>query len=145
MFRLTSELIQERLIPNMVAAGGFVSFEGRVRNENDGQPVVRLEYEAFDSLAVAEGDRIIVEAMALFPILAAECVHRTGLLEVGETAVRIEVAAAHRGPAFDACEFLIDEIKRRIPIWKKEHYLDGTSDWINCRQSDVTASEVKSG
>ncbi|MGE3891947.1 MAG: molybdenum cofactor biosynthesis protein MoaE [Steroidobacteraceae bacterium] len=117
---------------NHPTAGGFVSFEGWVRNHNDGQAVIRLEYEAFAELAVKEGQCIIDEALQRFAITGASCVHRVGLLEIGDMAVWVGVAAAHRGAAFDACRYIIDEAKQRVPIWKKEHYASGDSGWINC-------------
>ena len=113
-------------------AGAIVEFEGRVRDHNEGRRVLRLEYEAFDTLAAREGERILSEAREKFDVLSAGCVHRTGLLELGEVAVWVGVAAAHRGPAFEACRYIIDEIKTRVPIWKKEHYAEGASGWINC-------------
>ncbi len=114
------------------SAGGYVTFEGWVRNHNEGLPVQRLEYEAFTELAVKEGQRIVDEALQKFAITGAACVHRVGLLEIGDMAVWVGVAAAHRGAAFDACRYIIDEVKQRVPIWKKEHYLSGDSGWINC-------------
>ncbi len=116
------------------AAGGFVAFEGWVRNENEGQEVLRLEYEVYAPLAVKEGAKIIEEAMAKFPILRADCVHREGLLEIGECAVWVGVVSAHRDEAFAACRYIIDEIKLRLPVWKKEHYVNGDSGWVNCER-----------
>jgi molybdopterin synthase catalytic subunit len=113
-------------------AGGFVAFEGWVRNHNDGQAVQRLEYEAFAELAEKEGQKIVDEAMKQFAIVRVACVHRVGLLEIGDMAVWVGVSAAHRGAAFDACRYIIDEVKQRVPIWKKEHYANGDSGWINC-------------
>lgn len=114
------------------SAGAVVTFEGRVRNHNEGQRVVRLEYEAFIELASKEGQRIIDEALKHHTIVTAHCVHRTGLLEIGEVAVWIGVSAGHRGAAFDACRYIIDQLKQRVPIWKKEHYDSGNSGWIHC-------------
>lgn len=115
-------------------AGGFVSFEGWIRNENEGHRVLRLEYEAYDLLAVREGEKVIAEARHRFPLLHAHCVHRTGLLEIGECAVWVGVSAAHRDEAFLACRYIIDQVKIRLPIWKKEHYVDGHSGWVNCER-----------
>ena len=117
---------------NHAAAGGCVNFEGKVRNHNEGLAVLKLEYEAFAELATKEGQRIIEEALQKFAIISAVCVHRVGLLEIGDMAVWVGVAAAHRGAAFDACRYIIDEVKQRVPIWKKEHYASGDSGWINC-------------
>lgn len=114
------------------AAGAYVAFEGIVRNHNDGRAVLRLEYEAYPALAQREGDAIAREAAERFDILGAACVHRTGPLEIGGMAVWVGVIAAHRGEAFDACRYIIDEVKRRVPIWKREFYADGTIEWVNC-------------
>ena len=116
------------------ASGAYCGFEGWVRNLNDGQQVQRLEYEAYDPLAVSEGEKILAEAMQKFPHLHAHCVHRTGLLEIGECAVWVGVSAPHRDEAFQACRYIIDEVKGRLPIWKKEHYVDGNSGWVNCER-----------
>jgi molybdopterin synthase catalytic subunit len=113
-------------------AGACVTFEGWVRNRNDGQPVASLEYEAYPPLAEKEGARIVAEAREKFSILAAHCVHRSGHLALGELAVWVGVTAEHRGAAFDACRYIIDEAKARVPIWKKEHYASGATAWINC-------------
>jgi molybdopterin synthase catalytic subunit len=112
--------------------GGFVSFEGWIRDHNEGQAVERLEYEVYRPLAEKEGARIIAEALERFAISHALCIHREGLLELGDIAVVVCVSAAHRGPAFDACRYIIDEVKTRLPIWKKEHYVNGVSEWVNC-------------
>ena len=115
-------------------AGGHVSFEGWVRDRNEGQEVIRLEYEAFQTLALNEGGRILDEALRRHPIKHALCVHRLGSLDVGDMAVWVGVSAVHRGEAFDACRFIIDEVKHRVPIWKKEHYRGGDSGWVNCER-----------
>ena len=113
-----------------LAAGGIVVFEGVVRDHSAGRPVVSLEYEAYPALAVREGERILAEARGRFAVEAAVAVHRTGHLALGETAVWVGVAAAHRGAAFDACRYVIDELKARVPIWKREHYADGPAEWV---------------
>ena len=116
------------------AAGGFCVFEGWVRNENEGHEVERLEYEAYDPLVLAEGQKVIDEARERFGFLDACCVHRVGLLEIGDCAVWIGVASAHRDEAFKACRYIIDQIKVRLPIWKKEHYVNGDSGWVACER-----------
>ncbi|MDA8351524.1 MAG: molybdenum cofactor biosynthesis protein MoaE, partial [Pseudomonadota bacterium] len=116
------------------AAGGYASFEGWVRNHNEGREVRRLEYEAFEALAIKEGERIVAEALQRFGVERAACVHRVGALEIGELAVWVGVSARHRHEAFLACRFIIDAVKHRVPIWKKEHYLDGDSGWVNCER-----------
>lgn len=116
------------------AAGANVTFEGRIRNENEGHAVLRLEYEAYEPLAVKEGERVIEEARQRWPVLHAACVHRSGLLEIGDCAVWVGVSAPHRDEAFAACRYIIDQVKVRLPIWKKEHYADGHSGWVNCER-----------
>ncbi len=116
------------------AAGAYTSFEGWIRNVNEGKDVLRLEYESYEPVAIAEGQRVIDEAIAKFSVLNARCVHRVGLLEIGECAVWVGVSSGHRDEAFKACRFIIDEVKVRLPIWKKEHYADGNSGWVNCER-----------
>ncbi|MFQ5548035.1 MAG: molybdenum cofactor biosynthesis protein MoaE [Woeseia sp.] len=116
------------------AAGAYAGFEGWVRNENEGHDVSRLEYEACEPLAIKEGERVIAQAKDRFPILHAHCVHRTGMLEIGDCAVWVGVSSAHRDEAFNACRYIIDQVKLRLPIWKKEHYADGASGWVNCER-----------
>jgi molybdopterin synthase catalytic subunit len=120
-----------------LGSGGYVSFEGWVRDQNEGQEVTRLEYEAFQELAVKEGDRIVAEALRRFPVKHALCIHRVGSLDLGDMAVWVGVSSAHRGEAFDACRYIIDEVKHRLPIWKKEHYRSGNSGWVNCERCAV--------
>ena len=115
-------------------AGGYVSFEGWVRNHNEGREVTGLEYEAFEELAVKEGGRIVAEALRRFPVKHVLCLHRVGALGLSDLAVWVGVSSAHRGEAFDACRFIIDEVKHRVPIWKKEHYRNASSGWVNCER-----------
>ena len=123
------------------AAGGYVSFEGWVRNHNEGLAVGRLEYEAFAALAEKEGERIVREAITRFGVVNAACVHRVGSLAIGELAVWVGVSSRHRAEAFAACRFIIDEVKHRVPIWKKEHYVNGDSGWVNCERCAEPAQE----
>jgi molybdopterin synthase catalytic subunit len=134
-FRLTDKPIDPAaLIAALrdVGAGACVTFAGRVRDQNEGREVRALEYEAYLPLAEKEGASILAEARRNYPILGATCVHRTGNLGLGEIAVWVAVTAGHRAAAFEACRYIIDEIKARLPVWKKEHYSDGASQWINC-------------
>jgi len=123
------------------ACGGYAAFEGWVRDSNDGQRVRGLEYEAFEALGLREGERIIAEAIERFGASHAACVHRVGSLAVGELAVWVGVSAAHRDEAFRACRYIIDEVKHRLPIWKKEHYLNGDSGWVNCERCAAAPAE----
>ena len=113
------------------AAGGCVTFEGWVRNHNEARAVTRLDYQAFAPLAEGEGEAILAEATARFALRAARCVHRVGALAIGDMAVWVGVSADHRDAAFAACRWIIDEVKRRVPIWKNEHYSDGESGWLH--------------
>lgn len=146
------QIVETRIEPDALrrelvdaAAGAFASFEGWIRNENEGQAVLRLEYEAYAPLARAEGGRVIREAMAQYPVLNARCVHRVGMLEIGECAVWVGVSAAHRDAAFLAARYIIDEVKVRLPIWKKEHYADGHSGWVNCEHCAAHGREPAVG
>jgi molybdopterin synthase catalytic subunit len=114
------------------SCGALVVFEGWIRDHNEGQEVERLEYEVYRPVAVKEGERIIDEAVERFGVSNALCIHREGLLELGEVAVLVCVSSPHRGEAFDACRYIIDQAKARLPIWKKEHYVSGVSEWVNC-------------
>lgn len=134
MFSISNTAIDLDALKRRVStpeAGGFVAFEGWVRENNEGKKVIALEYEAYEELAVKEGQRIIDEAQK-FDILKACCVHRVGPLKIGDLAVVVMVSSAHRKEAFVACEFIINEIKKRVPIWKRESYADGTTSWVNC-------------
>lgn len=113
-------------------AGACVTFEGWVRDHNEGQRVTRLEYEAYDAVARKEGGTIVSEARQRFDVYDVHCAHRVGTLEIGDLAVWVGVTAAHRDDAFRAARYVIDEVKARVPIWKKEHYVDADSGWVNC-------------
>ena len=137
MISITNDVIDPDLLRKTLfdaGAGAYTSFEGWIRNENEGHSVLRLEYEAYEPLALTEGRSILTEAQNKFPHLHARCVHRIGLLEIGDCAVWVGVSSPHRDEAFLACRYIIDEIKIRLPIWKKEHYADGHSGWVNCER-----------
>lgn len=116
-------------------AGACVTFEGWVRNRNEGRAVTQLEYEAYAPMAVKEGERILEEARTRFGVLEIYCAHRVGLLAIGDLAVWVGVAAGHRDAAYSASRYIIDEIKARVPIWKKEFYEDGDSGWVNAERA----------
>jgi len=116
------------------SCGGYAAFEGWVRNHNEGREVTKLEYQAFEALAVKEGARIVADAITRFGVVSAACAHRIGALEIGELAVWVGVSARHRDEAFRACRYIIDEVKHRVPIWKKEFYVNGDSGWVNCER-----------
>lgn len=134
-FRLAAQPIDPPALQRALAdprAGACVTFEGWVRNRNEGQAVLSLEYEAFAPLVESEGERILAEARERFAVVQAAGVHRVGHLQLGELAIWVGVTAEHRGAAFDACRYIIDEAKARLPVWKKEHYASGATAWINC-------------
>jgi len=128
-FGLTDQRLED--LPGLAApaeAGAVVAFWGRVRNHNEGRRVTGLEYSAYEALALKEGRLIIEEAGSRFGLEAVRAVHRVGPLAVGDAAVVVEVAAGHRGEAFEACRWIIDEIKARVPIWKQECYVDAPAE-----------------
>ena len=110
--------------------GGVATFIGQVRDHHGGRAVRRLEYSAYGPMAEAECARIVAEAEARWPVRAS-LAHRVGALEIGDIAVAIVAAGAHRDEAFAACRFMIEEVKRRVPIWKKEFYRDGAVEWVD--------------
>jgi len=133
-FTLSQAPIDSALLARQLAdarAGACVTFEGWVRDHNDGHAVRRLDYQAYAPLAQSEGERIVREAVQRFELIAAECVHRVGALAIGDLAVWVGASSAHRDAAFAACRFIIDEVKRRVPIWKNEHYASGESGWLH--------------
>jgi molybdopterin synthase catalytic subunit len=120
--------------------GASVCFEGWVRDHSGGRAVLGLEYEVYEALAQREGDRIVAEARERFGIREAACVHRVGALGLGDCAVWVGVASGHRAAAFEACRYIIDEVKARVPIWKKERFADGDADWV---ESAACSSEAR--
>ncbi|HEX8243988.1 MAG TPA: molybdenum cofactor biosynthesis protein MoaE [Longimicrobium sp.] len=110
--------------------GAALLFWGVVRNENDGRPVSHLEYHAYADMAERMMHRIAEEAISRFGVGDVRVVHRVGRLGIGEASVAICVASAHRGQAYEASRYVIEELKRRVPIWKREGYTDGDSDWV---------------
>ena len=134
MFTLTEILIDGEALRREChthTAGALVIFEGVVRDFSNGVKVTKLEYEAKLALANAEYELIVQEAARSYPLIWTRCVHRTGHVPPGETAIWLGVATGHRAEAFEACRFIIDQIKARLPIWKKEHYEHGESEWVN--------------
>lgn len=110
--------------------GGIACFLGVVRNHHGGRDVLRLEYSAYVPMAEAECDRILAEACDRWPVAVA-LEHRIGPLAIGDAAVAVAAAAAHRDAAFSACRYVIEETKRRVPIWKREYYADGSVAWVD--------------
>lgn len=109
--------------------GATVTLDGYVRRFTRGRETLYLEYEAYEPMAIKEMKKLIADARGRFEIASVGIIHRLGKLEIGETSVAITVAAPHRRAAFEACEWLIRELKRTVPIWKKEVYADGET-WV---------------
>lgn len=133
LFDVTDQPLDATPLQTAVAGydmGAIVSFAGTVRDHFGDRATARLEYEAYSEMAVPVLAHIAAEAQQLFAIGKVAIHHRIGILELGETAVVVVVAAAHRGPALEAVGWIMDRIKERAPIWKKEHWADGARDWI---------------
>jgi molybdopterin synthase catalytic subunit len=136
MFEISTEKIDPAELSRSLAngrAGALCTFEGWVRNNNENKTVLQLEYEAYESLCLIEAEKIIEEVRSRFNIVDVRAVHRVGSLGIGDIAVWIGVTAEHRDAAFAACLRVIDEIKSRLPIWKRETYENGRTEWINCQ------------
>lgn len=113
------------------ANGASILFIGTVRDVNDGRPVTGIDYSAYSSMAERELAAILREAAERFETEHLVIEHRVGTLDIGEASVAIAVAHPRRGAAYDASRFIIEELKRRVPIWKREHYTDGTRAWVD--------------
>jgi len=125
--------------------GATVLFVGTVRDVNDGRPVTGMEYSAYKSMAEREMHDIAREASERFGTPDVVVEHRLGALELGEASVAIVVAHPHRGGAYEASRYVIEQLKRRVPIWKLEHYVDGTREWVDpTRQAAHAAPEPRS-
>lgn len=111
--------------------GATIVFIGTVRDVNDGRAVTGMEYTAYRGMAARELETIAAEAVARFGTDDIVVVHRVGVLALGEASVAIAVAHPHRGPAYDASRYVIEQLKRRVPIWKLEHYVDGMREWVD--------------
>lgn len=123
-----------------VANGATILFVGTVREISEGQPVTGIEYAAYESMAARELDAIVAEAASRFATSDIIVEHRIGRLELGEASVAIAVAHPHRAEAYDASRFIIEELKRRVPIWKREEYVDGTREWVDPTRARAEAA-----
>ena len=116
------------------SCGAVVNFVGVVRNQHQGRAVDHLEYEAYEPMAIAKIEEILGEVKDRWGIDRCAVTHRVGWLEIGDTAVAIAVAAPHRAEAFEACKYIMDRIKEDVPIFKKETWADGGSEWVGPEQ-----------
>lgn len=128
---LDSEILRQELLQDSIDLGGVAIFEGRVRNHSHGKEVTSLFYECYEPMALKVMEEIEKEAAEKWKKTRILAVHRHGAIPLGETAVWIGAAAAHRDEAFAACRFMIDAIKAKTPIWKKEEYADGSQVWVH--------------
>ena len=136
LFRITRTPIRVEMLLRAVrdpAAGAVVTFVGTTRNENAGRRVVRLEYEAFATMACREMRALGEDAVRRWKLRRVAMVHRVGVVPVGQASVAIAVSAGHRAEAFEACHWLIDRLKEIVPIWKREHF-HGGQVWIGAQQ-----------
>jgi molybdopterin synthase catalytic subunit/molybdopterin converting factor small subunit len=124
--------------------GAVVVFEGTARSNTRGRRTLYLDYEAYEAMAQRELEKLATEARAKFTIREVAIVHRLGRIEIGETSVLIAVASAHRAAAFEACRWLIDTLKRTVPIWKKEYFVDGAV-WADGEPFPAAISEGNTG
>ena len=122
------------------ASGATVVFIGTVRDMNDGRGVTALDYKAYTSMAERELSAIIGEAETRWPESRLVCEHRVGALTLGDASVVVAAAHPHRGEAFDACRYVIEELKKRLPVWKREHYADGDLAWVENATQPGTAA-----
>lgn len=132
MFEISTQTIDVQSVIDAAqsdSAGAVNVFIGTVRNHSFDKGVVQLEYEAYDSMAIKKMQELVQEASKQWPIEKAAIVHRKGMLQIGEVAVVIAIACPHRGEAFAACQWIIDNLKKVVPIWKKEYYADGAV-WV---------------
>jgi molybdopterin synthase catalytic subunit len=132
-FQLTAQSIDPTTLRKellSLSAGAYCSYEGWVRDHNEGKAVTELHYSGYAQLAPGIAQTILAEAKNKFHLENAAVVHRIGALTTGDIAVWVGVTAHHRGDTFLACRYIIDNIKHRLPIWKKEVYVDGTTAWI---------------
>src|SRR5690606_13331980 len=139
MIKITEKPIDVQKVIGTVSslgAGAVNVFIGTVRNSANGKNVVWLEYEAYEAMAVAEIRKIIDEASHRWPLLGYAVSHRIGTLKPGEVSVVVAVSAPHRSESFEACQYIIDTLKEKVPIWKKEVFEDG-EEWVSARPSSV--------
>lgn len=136
MFSISDQTLNRDELHTTLAdakAGAIVVFEGWVRNHNEGKQVSSLEYQVYKELALKEGTKILNEAKEKFNLHHVMSVHREGHLKLGDIAIWIGATASHRDDAFKATRYVIDEIKHRLPVWKKEHYVNEKPEWVFCR------------
>lgn len=147
IIELTSDVIDPGAVTNLVQtseAGAVMLFLGTVREMTQGRQTVALDYEAFPEMALAQMRQLAEEANEKWPVCKLAIIHRLGHLELGEASVAIAVSTPHRRASFEAGQFLIDELKVRVPIWKKENWSDGTTEWVHPTLGTQSTSPIPS-
>ncbi len=139
---VSGEIAPARLLADIQSKefGAVSMFVGTVRDESQGRSVTAIDYSAYTAMAESELEGILAEAQALFGVTAIEVQHRVGALALGDVSVAIVAAHAHRAPALDCTRFVIEEIKKRVPIWKLEHYADGEHEWVDPTRASGVAT-----
>lgn len=123
-------------------SGGIDVFIGTTRDHSNGRAVTSLEYEAYEPMALRKMEQIEIQARKKWPLEKVAIVHRLGSVSIGEASVVIAVSSAHRKEAFEACRFVIDTLKKEVPIWKREHFADGTAEWSGHSQFERRPSTL---
>lgn len=144
MIQLTHDTIDYTSLTEQVRseqAGAVVLFLGTVREMTDGRKTVALDYEAFPQMAQAKLAELLTEARSRWPIVGAAIAHRLGRLELGDVSVAVAVSTPHREQAFEAGKYLIDRLKEIVPIWKKENWADGTTEWVHPGVADAARED----
>lgn len=148
MIQLTDDAIDYAAVTEQVrsrAAGAVILFLGTVREMTDGQRTIALDYEAYPKMAEAKLAELEAEARSRWPVIEIAIVHRLGRLALGEVSVAVAVSTPHRAQAFEAGQHLIDRLKVVVPIWKKENWSDGTTEWVHPGLTDSSSCPSSSG
>jgi molybdopterin synthase catalytic subunit len=146
MVRLTNDVIDYHALTESVRlshAGAVVTFLGTVRDSTDGKETIALEYQAYKGMAAAKLAEIEADTRARWPVGEIAMVHRLGRLEVGEISVAVAVSCPHRAQAFDACRHAIDRLKELVPIWKKENWADGATEWVHPASANLDPNRAE--
>ncbi|EDX85602.1 molybdopterin converting factor, subunit 2, putative [Synechococcus sp. PCC 7335] len=139
------DLAQAYALADDGANGAIALFSGMVRNQTDGQPVIALEYQAYEPMAIVVFQQIAAQIRQQWPDITRIVIHhRTGKLTVGEISVLVAIGSPHRAEAFAACQYAIDTLKHNAPIWKKEHWQDGSTSWVSIAACEVDQHEAAS-
>jgi molybdopterin synthase catalytic subunit len=128
--RILTEMLREALEDS--GCGGVVVFEGRVRNHNEGKSVQDLYYECYPAMAKKVLQQIVWETVKKYKVRNISLIHRIGKIPIGEVALWAGVSSIHREESFEACRFLVEAVKHKVPIWKMENYTNGSQQWVEC-------------